>query len=79
MTTVINLSDIDFSFFEKLKKQFGDKDVRITIDEAPEKVSQMEIFRKLEALQKKYPPKKIDPSIDIRALIDETHDPKIEF
>ena len=73
MTTVVNLKDVDFSFFEKLKKQFGDKDVRITIDEAPEKVSQMEIFRKLEALQKKYPPKVISKDIDLSALANEVN------
>lgn len=73
MTTVINLKDIDFSFFEKLKKQFGDKEMRITIDEAPAKVSQREIFKKMEDLQKKYPPKVISKDIDLSALANEVN------
>ena len=73
MTTVINLKDIDFSFFEKLKKQFGDKELRITIDEIPEKVNQKEIFKKLQALQKKYPPKVISKDIDLSALANEVN------
>ncbi len=73
METIIKFNDIDFSFFEKLKKQFGDKEVRITIDETPPKVSQMEIFKKLEALQKKYPPKVISKDIDLSALANEVN------
>lgn len=73
MTTVINLKDIDLSFFEKLKKQYGDKEVRITINETPPKVKQMEIFKKMEALNKKYPPKNISKDIDLSALANEVN------
>lgn len=73
METVINFNEIDFSFFEKLKKQFGDKMVRITIEETPPKVSQKEIFKKLEALQKKYPPKIISKDINLSDLANEVN------
>ena len=80
MQTVINLNEIDFGFFEKLKKQYAGKDVSLTINEAPKaKENQKTVFKKLEALQKKYPPKVINPNIDIRALIDDASDPKIDL
>jgi len=74
MTTVINLSDINFSFFEKLKKQFGDKDVSITIDEGNEsRTSQKGIFDELEELQKKYPPFIVSKDINLSDLANEVN------
>jgi hypothetical protein len=74
MTTVINLSDIDFSFFEKLKKQFGDKEVSITIKEGTDsKTSQKGIFDELEELQKKYPPFIVAKDINLSDLANEVN------
>jgi hypothetical protein len=74
MTTVINLKDVDFSFFEKLKKQFGDREVRITIRESKEsKTSQKGIFEELEELQKKYPPFVVSKEINLSDLANEVN------
>jgi len=74
MTTVVNLKDVDFSFFEKLKKQFGDREVRITIRESKEsKTSQKGIFEELEELQKKYPPFVVSKEINLSDLANEVN------
>jgi hypothetical protein len=74
MTTVINLKDVDFSFFEKLKKHFGDREVRITIRESKEsKTSQKGIFEELEELQKKYSPFVVSKEINLSDLANEVN------
>jgi|GWRWMinimDraft_12_1066020.scaffolds.fasta_scaffold183226_1 hypothetical protein len=74
MTTVINLRDIDFSFFEKLKRKFGDKEVSITINEGNETItSQKGIFDELEELQKKYPPFIVSKDINLSDLANEVN------
>jgi hypothetical protein len=74
MTTVINLRDIDFSFFEKLKKQFGDKEVKITFDEASDlPKNQKGIFDRLEEFQKKYPPFIVSKDINLSELANEVN------
>ncbi|CAN1526097.1 hypothetical protein MCERE19_01224 [Spirosomataceae bacterium] len=74
MTTVINLRDIDFSFFEKLKMKFGDKEVSITINEGNEsRTSQKGIFDELEELQKKYPPFIVAKDINLSDLANEVN------
>jgi hypothetical protein len=74
MTTVINLRDIDFSFFEKLKMKFGDKEVSITINEGNEsRTSQKGFFDELEELQKKYPPFIVAKDINLSDLANEVN------
>lgn len=67
----LNANEIDYSFFEAFQKLFKNKEVRINIEEVEPPINQYEIFKKMEALNKKYPPKIISPDIDINALIKE--------
>ena len=73
----LNANEIDISFIEKLKELFKNKEVRINIEEVEPPVNQYEIFKKLEALNKKYPPKVISKDIDINALIKQVNDNEI--
>jgi flagellar biosynthesis regulator FlbT len=73
----LNANEIDSSFIEKLKELFKNKEVRINIEEVEPPVNQYEIFKKLEALNKKYPPKVISKDIDINALIKQVNDNEI--
>ncbi len=73
----LNANEIDESFIEKIKKLFKNKEVRINIEEVEPPTNQYEIFKKLEQLKKKYPPKVISPDIDIPALIKQVNDNEI--
>jgi hypothetical protein len=73
----LNANEIDSSFIEKLKELFKNKEVRINIEEVEPPINQYEIFKKLEALNKKYPPKVISKDIDINALIKQVNDNEI--
>ena len=73
----LNANEIDSSFIEKLKELFKNKEVRINIEEVEPPVNQYKIFKKLEALNKKYPPKVISKDIDINALIKQVNDNEI--
>ena len=69
----MHVNEIDFSFFEAFKKLYKNKEICISISEVPNHISQIEMFKASEKLQKKYPPKKIDPSIDLSALANEVN------
>lgn len=72
--TVINLKDIDFSFFEKLKTKYSGKNINVIFDEAPiEPINQKEIFKELLALQKKYPPFIVSKDINLSDLANEVN------
>jgi hypothetical protein len=69
----LNTKEIDFDFFESFKVLFKNKNVKITVEEIVEiNDNSFEHFKNSQ-------PIKIDPSIDIRALIEESRDPKIEL
>ena len=70
----LNTKEIDSNFFEGFKQLFKDKNIKITVEEVIETltISCFEAFKKSKPIT-------IDPSIDIRALIEESRDPKIEF
>jgi hypothetical protein len=70
----LNANEIDYSFFEAFQKLFKNKEVSIKIEVINPPVNQYEIFKKLEALNKKYPPKVISKDIDINALIKQVND-----
>ncbi len=70
----LNANEIDISFIEKLKELFKNKEVNISVEEVTPPVNQYEIFKKMEALNKKYPPKVISKDIDINALIKQVND-----
>lgn len=89
MHTIINLKEIDYSFFEKLRELYGKKEVWLSIREVP-KPNPTKALDGVQLLEKKDlsktiekfkidKPIRIDPDIDIRALIDEASDPKITF
>lgn len=73
----LNANEIDYSFFEAFQMLFKNKEISIKIEEINPPVNQYEIFKKLEALNKKYPPKVISKDIDINALIKEVNDNEI--
>lgn len=70
----LNAKEIDRNFFEAFKQLFKNKNIKITVEEVKETttIKSFESFKKSQ-------PIKIDPSIDIRALIVESRDPNIEF
>jgi hypothetical protein len=70
----LNTKEIDNNFFEAFKQLFENKNIKITVEEVKEirTCNSFETFKKSK-------PIKIDPSIDIRALIEESRDPKIEL
>ena len=70
----LNTSEIDSNFIEAFKQLFKNKTIKITVEE----VKETQINSSFETF-KKSKPIKIDPSIDIRALIEESRDPKIEL
>ncbi len=62
--------------FRQMLRQFAGRKVKVTVEEVPdgERVSlQREMFLKSEKTNKKYPPQKISPDIDINALIDQMY------
>ena len=69
----LNANEIDYSFFEAFQKLFKNKEVSIKIEEINPPVNQYEIFKKSEALNKKYPPMKVSPEIDLSALANEVN------
>ncbi len=73
-TYILNANEIDYSFFEAFQKLFKNKEISIKIEEINPPVNQYEIFKKLEALNKKYPPKVISKDIDINTLIKQVND-----
>jgi hypothetical protein len=67
----LNTNEIDANFIEKLKEIFKNKEIKISVEEVEPSTNQYEIFKKMEVLNKKYPPKIISPDIDINALLKE--------
>ena len=76
MQTIIkfNVNDVDFSFFEKLKEQYANKEASLIINEISKtKVSQKEIWEEMEEVRKKYPPFIVSPDIDLSELANEVN------
>jgi|GEM_PF-800223 len=72
----LNANEIDYNFFETVKKLFKNKTVTITVQESVEDKTfstQQEHWIRLEALHKKYPPKVISKDIDLSALANEVN------
>lgn len=68
----LNANEIDNDFLEAFKKLFKNKTVKITVEEESTP-NQKELWKRLEALQKKYPPKVISKDIDLSALANEVN------
>ena len=74
MQTIIRLNEVDFSFFEKLKKDFADKEVSLTITEiVKDEYNPKAALKRMQALQKKYPPKVISKDINLSELANEVN------
>jgi len=70
----LNVNELDDNFIEKLKKLFKNKEVSIVVVDKKPQISQYEMYKKSEALNKKYPPKVKSKDIDINALIKQVND-----
>lgn len=69
----LNVNELDVSFIEKLKKLFKNKEVSIVVVDKKPQTSQYEMYKKSEALNKKYPPKKVSKHIDISEIAKEVN------
>lgn len=69
MQTITNLKDTDFNFFEKLTGFQDKKEVWLPFRE--NKPDPKEALKRMQALQKKYPPKIIGKEINLSELINE--------
>ncbi len=69
----LNANEIDISFIEKLKELFKNKEVSIKIEEIVPQNHKKEIFKKLEELNKKYPPMIISPNINLSELANDVN------
>ncbi|MCE7063668.1 hypothetical protein [Dyadobacter sp. CY326] len=71
----IKAGDINVNLLESIKKLFRENDpVTLTVQlEKPANQDQFELFLKSEALQKKYPPIRVDNDIDLSSLANEVN------
>ena len=62
-------------FWQRIMDAFGQRRVRVTVEEIEGVVSgsQYEVYLQLKALQKKFPPIKVDESIDLSRLADDSN------
>ena len=65
--------EIDYNFFEAFKKLFQNKEVKITIEEVPNKSNLIEMFKESEKLNNKYKPMTVSSDIDLSALADDVN------
>jgi len=65
-------------FWKKIMPLFDKRRIRITVEEVEEapSLSQFDVYLKMKELQDKFPPIKVDPSIDLSKLADESNDMK---
>lgn len=63
-------------FWKKILPLFGQKKVRITVEEIDAGVpqSQHDVYLQMKALQRQYPPIKVDENIDLSRLADDSND-----
>jgi hypothetical protein len=73
MEKIINFSELDSGFFEGLKKEFGNQKVKISIEPVDKKLNQRQIWDKLEAVRKKYPPFIVSKDINLSELANEVN------
>ena len=60
-------------FWQKIMDSFGQRRVRVTVEEMEGAVSgsQYDVYLQLKALQNKFPPIKVDENIDLSRLADD--------
>ena len=71
----INARELNDQFIQSVKTKFGNRDLRIVIEEIEEKnpASQKEVFSELEMLRKKLSSIKVDPDIDLSLLANDVN------
>ena len=81
-TFVLKPEELTAEWLERLKSRFADDETLTITAVGPAKtlskqeqrvVNQREMFRQMQEMQKKYPPKQIPANIDINKLIDEMY------
>lgn len=75
-TFELNANEIDNDFFEVIKKTFKNKRVKITVEDSSKtqnRLNPKDALERMQALQKKYPPKVISKDIDLSALANEVN------
>lgn len=70
----LNASNLTPGFFERVKKLFGDKEIKVVIEEVNlGAVSQQDFHQSLMELRELFKDVKVDPNIDISKLADEVN------
>lgn len=61
-------------FWKKIMPLFGQRKVRVTVEDIDNvTLSQHDAYLRMKALEKNYPPLKVDPSLDLSSLADESN------
>lgn len=69
MQPVISLKNIDYTLFENFREAFAGKGTQLFLSGTAD--SHKEALKRMQALQKKYPPKVIPEDINLSDLINE--------
>ncbi|PSL26128.1 hypothetical protein CLV60_110107 [Dyadobacter jiangsuensis] len=66
-------------FWKRVLSPFGQKRVRVTVEdiEGGSSQNQHDVYLQMKALQRQYPPIKVDESIDLSRLADDSNDAMI--
>lgn len=79
-TFEINPDEWKEGFWKRIMPLFGKKKVRVTVEEIEDATltsqpeSQFDVYLKMKTLERDYPPFKVDASIDLSKLADESND-----
>jgi hypothetical protein len=67
-------------FWKRILSVFGQKKVRVTVEEIEDVVSQSQydVYLQIKAIQRQYPPMKVDENIDLSRLADDSNDMTIQ-
>lgn len=78
MQTTFEISPEEWTegLWKRILPLFGQKKVRITVEEIDADVtqSQYDIYLQMKALQRQYPPIQVDENIDLSRLADDSND-----
>ena len=69
----LNASNLTPGFFESVKKLFGDKEIKVVIEDVNHGISQQDFHQSLMELRELFKDVKVDPNIDISKLADEVN------
>ncbi|MNL49156.1 hypothetical protein D3C87_1720670 [compost metagenome] len=81
MQTTFEISPEEWTenFWKKIMPLFGQKTVRVTVEDIDDVVSrsQYDVYLQMKALQKQHLPVRVDESIDLSRLADDSNDTTI--